>query len=376
MSAGPGGALAVADNASSITGNPAAVKQPRRITGELGAGGVGGDLGLFSAWTFPAGQESVLGISWVEPDPGSWNRHRLGLSGSSRLFQGTWLGVQGTLQKIPDDTRLDLGVGGYHRLNARLRLGWVAQNLTESLDTLDCDACDTRHFGLGAAWFTSREERLGLFIDGRLDGFEVKNFKELTPIAGMRLVFGADRNLQALVALRRENLRHGRAMASAGVVFQHYFFSTLVNVHYALNQITVRGSGGDSPLHQLSVGLIWDAFSDRLDPRPFLRSTQALISPDGVDHLPGNTDFLMRVDEESGKLDRWSLVIYTATSTLDPANLVRRFQGEGFPPRSIRWSGEDPIGNACLPGIYAIRLIVSDAAGNQAWTRWQFVEIR
>jgi hypothetical protein len=91
--------------------------------------------------------------------------------------------------------------------------------------------------------------------------------------------------------------------------------------------------------------------------------------------MPRFTSFLLRIDDESGKLGGWNLVVYTARKDMTPGQLVRRFQGKGQPPASIRWNADDAIGNPCAVGLYTYRLIVTDAAGNQSWTEWQHLEI-
>jgi hypothetical protein len=332
---------------------------------------------IFSAWTFPGGRESMMGLSIVEPNPGSIDNHRIGVSGVSRIFEGTWIGVLGTLQRTPSDGNLDLGLGGYHRINSRLRFGWTAQNLTEALDTLGCNRCDERLFGIGSAWFFDRKERFSFFVDAQMRSFSKNGWLATEPALGFTAAFGDNRNLQVIASAQGADVfSDPQARVAAGIVFQQYFYSTLVSLRYSLTEFPVLGFEPQTPTHSISLGLVWDAFADRTNPRPFVRVTHPLISPDATDSLPRAADFMLRIDDESGKLGDWSLVIYTARKDLSPGQLVRRFQGKGQPPTSIHWQADDVSNNPCAMGIYAYRLIVKDAAGNQAWTDWQHLEIR
>ena len=374
-----GNARSLPDNVSSVFGNPAATSSPRRTAGGLGVSGLGGsNMELWSSWVFPVGEDAVLGAGIIEPDPGALDNHRVNFTGVSHLFKGSWLGVQGNFQKIPTAIKFDLGVGGMHRVNNHLRFGWDAHNLTESLDTLACDGCDKRQFGVGASWYFDQNERYAVFTDAGLSDFQFKKYKRIDPSGGVRLEFGTNRNLQLMGSLQLSHLDSTQFLVNAagGLAFQQYFFSTLVNAKYSLTGLALRGNRNVVPEQQVSIGIVLDAFVDRTPPRPLVRSDVALLSSSGADSLPRQMDFMLRVEEESGKLDDWSLVIFSAKPDMKPSQLVRRFQGKGYPPKSIRWAGDDVVGIPCLTGLYAYRLIVKDAAGNQAWTEWQHLEIK
>jgi len=373
-----GAAVAMPSADAFIVGNPSAIEQPRRISGETGAAGIGStQITPFALVAMPVGQESMIGFGFTEPKPGAFDQHQIDFTGTSRILSGTWLGMHGTLQKTPAHVNMELGLGGYHRISSAWRLGWNLQHLTESLDSSTCMQCAQRRFDLGAAWFLDAEEHFGVYMDVARNDMQLSAYKRIQPSAGIRAEFGSNKNLQLILGVQSSSLDTSKRInASAGIAFQQYFYSSLVSVKYALSGLGLSGSKGETPTHQVTLSLVWDAFADRIDPKPFVRSSLSTLSISGIDNLPHDLDFLMRVDENSGKLADWSLVIYSARKDLSPLQIVRRFQGTGMPPSSIHWPGDDVAGNPCAPGIYAYRLITKDAAGNQGWTEWQHVEIR
>jgi len=370
---------ALQGSVASVTGNPAAIEQPRRPIIEFGVG----DFATkgHTPWATaiaPVGQEAMLGMSLGEPNLGALDNHRVEISGVTRIFNGSWIGLQSIVQKQPQGTQLDFGLGGYHRVNAQLRLGWNAQNLTEALDSVDCPTCSNRRFGVGAAWFFDAQERFGLFTDAEFRSLQIHDYALIEPTFGLHLSVGksTSRELQLLASTRISHLDStAQIHFSGGVVFQQAFLGTLVSIRYAMTALTIKGDQA-SPSHQLSLGMIWDAFADRESPKPFIRTTHATISPAGTGDAPRTLDFLIRVEDDSDKLGDWSLVLYSTNKELLPGELMRRFQGQGMPPRSIAWSGDDITGSVCANGVYAYRLLVRDPAGNQAWTEWQYVEIQ
>lgn len=373
-----GGGYALPQGPSSVFGNPAAVVQPRRSSGEGGVSEVGTEQPIpWFAWVFPAGREASVGLGLVETDPGAVDEHLVHITGVSRLFLGTWIGGRASMQKLPEETSMDFSVGGMHRVGPHLGLGWSADRVTESLQSTNCPGCDRRGFGAGISWFFDREERYALFADLHTEDRLLRSSRDYSPLAGARIELGSQRNLQMLFSVRRSDFhREGATSLSAGVGLQQTFLSTLIHANYAMTALPVRQRDGAGPWHQVSVGLVWDAFEDRTEPMPFVRSTVAQLSPGGVDGLPRGLDFLLRVVENTGKLEDWSLVVYTAPQGLQPEQLVRRFTGKGMPPANVYWSGDDMAGYPCKPGIYAYRLIVADQAGNLSWTEWQHLELR
>lgn len=373
-----GGGLALPDNVASIFGNPAAVSQPRQSSGEAGVYGITSNESTpWAGWLSPAGREASLGIGLQEPDLGAIDQHFIQGTGVSRIFVGTWIGARASMQKTPTATNLDFSIGGLHRLGPHLGIGWMADQVTTSLSTHHCDDCGERQFGLGLSWFFDRNNRFAAFGDLRRSEEILGPYSTYSPSLGTRLIFGPNQNFQFLLTAQKEGIQKESMLSiSSGIKVQQYFLSTLVNASYALSALPVQHGHGSGPWHQFSVGLVWDAFADHTDPQPFVRSTHAQISPGGVEDLPRGLDFLMRVTENSGKLEEWSLVIYTAPAHMKPEQLVRRYSGRGMPPATIYWSADDVAGYPCNPGLYAYRLIVSDMAGNRAWTEWQHVEIR
>lgn len=369
-----GQARAISNNTSSVWGNPAAVSQPRRLEGEVGVTGIGEDpLVPFTSWIFPVGEYATVGAGIREPDLGAVDRHHFVVSGATQPFLGSWIGARGVVQKNPEDVQLDIGLGGLHRLNAHWSLAWTADHLTEGLDSSDCKLCHQRQFGAGIARSLDRAQRYHVWFDVHFFEFDFDSIKP-SYTGGLKIDVGAVRNLQIVVSSRW--FQTDRAMeGSMGFVFQQPFFSTLISARYALSHLGLI-KHDQSPLHQLSIGIVLDATRDHAPPQTFVHSQNAKISPEGRYDLPRETYFFCRVKEETGKLSHWSLVVYTARPDLNPGQLVRRFQGSGLPPHAIRWSGDDAMGIPVSAGTYAYRLIAEDQAGNQAWTEWQFLEIQ
>jgi len=372
-----GGGLALPGTPSQTFGNPAAFETPRRLVTEAGVGEIGGTrLVPWLVGAFPVGRESMMGIGVVDPNTSVLRDKILRLQGASQAFRGSWLGVAGTLQKTPGHAYFDMDIGAMHRLSSHWRLGWMAENLTQTLDTSAGASSNQRQLGTGLVWFHDQEERQGLFADTHWHGLQRNGWDA---DVGFRSVFGKLRNLQLAGSVQIPELSQDwHPRASAGIAFQQYFFSTLVSARYAIDALSLTGEAGVNPKHQISLAVMWDAFADRTAPLPFVRSTRnAIPLHNNLESAPAYsyTDFLLRVDEESGKLRQWSLVIYATSGDLHPTQLARRFMGSGLPPASIHWTMDDIAGNPCEPGIYAFRLIAEDEAGNQAWTEWQHLEI-
>lgn len=350
-----GGGLAVGQNG--LWGNPAAKDLVQRQFYEGGIQVRSDSLLPWGVFTIPIGKESALSMG------GFWGPQGQ-VRAASRLLSGTWVGVVAEWNGEVSGS-VDAGFGVKHQLSDAIHVGWVGRNLaTDSL----------RELGLGAAWYFDPEFRHALFVDVFQPGLIFSEMEKMDLNAGLRTQFGPNRNLQAATSVRIQDVG-GDLLPSLGfgVAFQQYFFSTLVSLRYAITDFQLTGDG--SMAHQVSLGVVWDAFVDREAPQPLVRINKNILSISDT-LLPNELDFLMRIDDPSGQLSSWSLVIYSAKSDLAPGRLVRRFTAQGQVPQSIHWRMDDMGGYPCPPGLYAFRLIATDAAGNQGWTEWQHFEIR
>lgn len=358
-----GGGRALPEETASVTGNPAAVSAEAAPSGELGVHGLTQMRNPWVSGSFPVGRESRMGLAVLgsASDSSAWHLRPMV---SSRLFAQSWVGLQAEVQQqIGAATTVDFALGSYHQVTRHWRWGAHASSLTES------DSSSPRQLGLGTAWVFDRDEHFALTADLMISRFRVNQSSSYSPSAGFLLAFGSMRNLQLAASLHWQSEEGGRRLSYAGgAAFQQYFFQSLVSLRYALQ-------GGSSLAHHVSVGFSWRALQDRRPPKPLVRATYARIAPLGSDSLPQRLDFLLRIQEETGKLAEWNLVLFRADSQLQPAAFLRRFRGNGVPPQSIAWAGDDASGSPAPPGIYTYRLIAQDAAGNQAWTEWQLVEI-
>ncbi|NLB63357.1 MAG: hypothetical protein GX801_04530 [Fibrobacter sp.] len=370
-----GGAKALLDGTAAVFANSAAGAQQSKISVELGAGGLGQDIYLWTAGVLPISENAAWGLGIVEPSPGALDQHRVEMTGITRPFVGTWLGARGTFQKNPLDHRVELSMGAYHKITPQFSASWTIENLSESLDSNYLHNHGKRTFGLGFAWGIDRDLRYTLWLDGETQRFKLDK-QWWRGAGGFKIDIGAQRNLQLLSGFSLQNKqRSWEPEGALGASYSQQFFSTKLKFSYAVSGVSFK-DGFKQMQHTVSLGVVLNAYADENKPMPFVRAERVLISPTGKDSLPQDNIFYLRIEENSGLVENWNLVIYTTDGNLLPKDVVRRFSGAGMPPHAVRWNADDVAGYACPPGVYAYRLIAVDGGGNQNWTEWQHIELR
>lgn len=100
---------------------------------------------------------------------------------------------------------------------------------------------------------------------------------------------------------------------------------------------------------------------DTKAPPASVELSPALLSPNG-DGFEDSGVFRAAAQDENG-IESYALEIRN-----DVGDLKRVFKGDGAPPKTLQWGGQDDAGNALPDGKYAYTLTVVDRAGNKTVT--------
>lgn len=307
----------------------------------------------------------VLGYSRSEPW-GLWNQ-RMNLGGVVQLFSATWLGGRSEFLQSPNEQSLDLSVGAFYRLGRHGTLGWDVRHLLESWPA-DSLGSGERQMGVGAAVFLDSKERVAFHGDVSLNGFERPDFRSMKALGGMRLQVGDSLRLEfAGGTAARFDAGHGMGHGPADLdAYWRFRLGIPMGAHllyagFGGENYRMRGASRDPELH-VSLDWIAGALRDRSAPLPVVR-------------LDSGRVFVLRVVDDRVAVRDWQLLVHRSGPDFEPRGMVRRFAGVGDPPARIAFDGRDYRGDSLAPGFYAFRLLGTDAAGNAAWSSWQFMEL-
>lgn len=357
---------ALPDAGTASWGNPAAAVGPGswEVRSDFWNGAARRGQAAFYA-PLESRSAGVLGYSRGEPW-GLWNQ-QLNLGGVVQLFSATWLGGRSEFLQSADEQSLDLSVGAFYRLGRHVALGWDVRHLLESWPA-DSLGRGERLLGLGAAVFLDSRERVAFHGDVSLTGMERPDFRSMKALGGLRLRVGDSLQLEfAGGTAARFDPEHGMGHGPADLdaywrlrlgmpLGSHLLYAGVGGENYR-----VRGAPRDPELH-VSLDWVWGALRDRSPPLPVVR-------------LDSGRVFVLRVVDDRAQVRDWQLLVHRSGQDFEPRSMVRRFAGVGAPPDRIAFDGRDFRGDTLAPGFYAFRLLATDAAGNAAWSSWQFVEL-
>lgn len=364
--------MAVSSGTSSVFGNPAGTGDARFAQGEIGISHWNGE-DLPTAWggiLLPVGEHNFFSLGWWETNLQEFNERQAVFAASGLPFANARWGLRGVLQKNQKDLYMDVDFGLHLRFARTWQGAFTAKGLTDGLDSGQFWS-GGRWFGAGIAYQPLGREREALWYDMQRES--LAPWKKAVHRMGLRLAIGPKEELRLATGLGR--WPGGLVQANAGISVRQPLFGSLISLGYALEGIPVSRAG--ELRHAVVIAMVWNAFVDRKSPRPFLRVEPVVFSPAyGVQKLGREVHFMVRVEEETKLLRDWFLAIYATDNSLQSRSIIRVFRGDGFPPRAIRWGGEDGGGTLVAPGIYAVQLVVRDASGNEARTSFQHLEIR
>ncbi len=158
---------------------------------------------------------------------------------------------------------------------------------------------------------------------------------------------------------------------SAGLQLLRWHGSHEISLNYVFSGMDVKGTGEAS--HGVGIRFSLGAENDIEAPLVVLR----LITPrvDAMSLSGKPLQFVLDAKDDSGKINQWVLVVSEIQKEGDVKGLIYSQRGEGKPPRFIEWNGELSTREVLKPGLYGVRLMLTDQQGNSNATEWQYLEI-
>jgi hypothetical protein len=357
-----GGATALEHGASGVFINPASLRTQGLGQVEAGVGNLAGKSDFFANWAFSNSPTGAMQFGVYSMNPNAFSDFAMHLSGMVHPVPNVSFGAHGRILNQSGSTAMDINGGMLFAFTRHWTASLTGRNLAESLDSIAYRyGPPGRSFVLGSAYTFDLDKAYSVYYDAELF---TENKYQVYHHVGARLRIGPVDNLEvrggATVAPDFTVGAHG------GARIQEQFFSRMLYVEY----------GANANEQAVSIGMFIHPTLDVKAPLVAVRTDVALFSPQGRGNMPTVVHFFIDVQEKTQKFTAWHLVIYKANAIYEAQEPVRRFHGKGKPPRSVRWFGEDGSADILPPGMYAYRIIVTDAAGNVARTVWQNLEIQ